>query len=189
MKLSQVTTNDNIAFDSKTPQQKIMGDLDEMCKQARKVRNRKKKQRSYGQKPGAPSSGHLDTQLFPLRSMKAEAHTKIKATFRNNSWTINDGVSEVTLSVEDLFPSKEYDVSQVKSEDFGVALALRLTNGKLEEEAKKLISENNQETYDIAATEIGEDKTNEIVCDAIPLNDYQKNIRDSLENRIWELEQ
>lgn len=184
MKLSQITTKDNIAFNSKTPQQKIMEELDEMCKQARKIKNRKKKQKSYGQKPGAPSSGHLDTQLFPPRSMKAEAQTKIKATLRNNLWTISDGVEEVTLSVEELFPSREYDVSQVKSGDFGVALALRLTNGKLEEEAKKLISENFQETYDISETEVEENKITEIVCDVIPLNDYQKNIRDALEAKF-----
>lgn len=164
-------------------QECLMHVLDEMQKQAKKLKEHKKKRKAN------QPSGHLDTQLFPkwwkTHPMKAEAQIKIRAMFKNNSWTISDGKSEATLSINELFPSNKYDILQVKSEDFGRALALRLTNGNVEEEARKLISENKQKTYDISETKIDEAKIIEIVCDVIPLNDYQREIRDAVEGKSY----
>ena len=189
---SQITTLKNNIFDSKTPQQKIMSDLDQMCKQARKIKNRKKKQRSYGQKPGAPFSGCLDTQLFPPRQMKAEASEIAKASFfekttcaEDSFWKISYKNEEVIVYIMDLFPSKKYDINQIRTEDFGTALIMRLTNGNsLKEELEKLIKENVMEHHDISMEDIQDkEMIEDVVCEAVPLNDYQKNIRDSLENK------
>jgi len=195
MKISQITTKENNTFDSKTPQQKIMEDLDWMSRQARKIKNKKKKPRSYGQSPTGPSSGHLDTQLFPPRPMKAEASKKAKAMFfrkeieKNSYWLIQCGEEEVKLFIKDLFSKNMYDVSEIKAKEFGIALILRLSKGDLKEEAQKLIDENKMQFTEISFEDVkDQEKTAQIVSCAIPLNDYQMTIRDSmLEKAIGEM--
>jgi hypothetical protein len=165
-------------------QKSLMDTLDQMAEQGMRLKETDIKRKKNG-------SGYLDTQLFPewweKHPMKAEAKKavpKIKAVFQHNTWSVNDGVDEVSLRLEDLFPSKEYDISETKSREFGKALALRLTMGNLNEEANKLVSENKQGFYEISISDVGEideSKVLQIVCNAIPLNDYQKNIRDSVE--------
>ena len=190
MKLSQVTTKDNNVFDSTTPQQKIMADLDWMSKMARKIKNKKKKKkkpRSYGQSPDGPSSGHLDTQLFPPRKMKAEASKKAKATFfkreieKQSYWVVQYDGKEARLTIGELFPSGLYDVKEIKSKEFGIALILRLSKGELLEESLKLMRENGLQFTEISVEDVKDnDKTISLISYAIPLNDYQKTIRDSM---------
>ena len=190
MKLSQITTKDNIVFDSQTPQQKIMADLDQMSKQARKIKNKKRKPRSYGQSPTGPSSGYLDTQLFPPRTMKAEASEKAKAMFfkreiaQDSYWVVQCKGEEVKLSIGDLFSKGLYDISEVKSKEFGIALILRLSKGNPKEEGQKLIDENKMQFTEISFEDINnEEKTTSIISYGIPLNDYQRSIRDSMEEK------
>src|ERR1035437_8415944 len=187
MKLAQITTIDNNVFDSKTPQQKIMEDLAWMSKQARKIKNRKRKPRSYGQSPNGPSSGHLDTQLFPHRTMKAEASEKAKAMFfkreiaKDSYWVVQCKGEEVKLSIGDLFSKGIYDVGEIKSKEFGIALILRISKGNPKEEAPKLINENTMQFTEISFEDVSdEEKTTNIISYAIPLNDYQRTIRDSM---------
>jgi hypothetical protein len=197
MKLAQITNKDNIVFDAQTPQQKIMADLDLMSKQARKIKNRKRKPRSYGQSPTGPSSGHLDTQLFPPRSMKAEASEKAKAMFfkreiaQDSYWVVQCKGEEVKLSIGDLFSKGLYDVGEVKSKEFGIALILRLSKGNPKEEGQKLIDENKMQFTEISFEDVNdEEKTTSIISFAIPLNDYQRTIRDSmLEKAIGSMRQ
>jgi hypothetical protein len=197
MKLAQITNKDNIVFDAQTPQQKIMADLDLMSKQARKIKNRKRKPRSYGQSPTGPSSGHLDTQLFPPRSMKAEASEKAKAMFfkreiaQDSYWVVQCKGEEVKLSIGDLFSKGLYDVGEVKSKEFGIALILRLSKGNPKEEGQKLIDENKMQFTEISFEDVNdEEKTTSIISFAIPLNDYQRTIRDSmLEKAMWRMTQ
>jgi len=197
MKLAQITNKDNIVFDAQTPQQKIMADLDLMSKQARKIKNRKRKPRSYGQSPTGPSSGHLDTQLFPPRTMKAEASEKAKAMFfkreidQDSYWIVQCKGEEVKLSIGDLFSKGLYDVGEVKSKEFGIALILRLSKGNLKEEGQKLIDENKMQFTEISFEDVNdEEKTTSIISFAIPLNDYQRTIRDSmLEKAMWRMTQ
>jgi len=197
MKTSQITNKDNIVFDSKTPQQKIMEELNWLSKQARKIKNKKRKPRSYGQSPTGPSSGHLDTQLFPPRSMKAEAGEKAKAMFfeekieKDSYWTVQCRGEEAKLSIGELFDKGIYDISEVKSKEFGIALILRLSKGNLQEEAKKLIGENKMQFTEISFQDIEEqEKTTNIISYAIPLNNYQRTIRDSMvEKAIGEMRQ
>jgi hypothetical protein len=187
MKTSQITNMNNIVFDSQTPQQKIMADLEQMSKQARKIKNKKRKPRSYGQSPTGPSSGHLDTQLFPPRTMKAEASEKAKAMFfkqeivKNSYWVVQSKGEDAKLSIGDLFNKGIYDISEVKSKEFGIALILRLSKGNIKEEAQKLIDENKLQFTEISFGDIrDEEKTTSLISYAIPLNDYQRNIRDSI---------
>ena len=197
MKLAQITTIENNVFDSQTPQQKIMADLDLMSKQARKIKNRKRKPRSYGQSPTGPSSGHLDTQLFPPRAMKAEASEKAKAMFfkreiaQDSYWIVQCKGEEVKLSIGELFSKGLYDVGEVKSKEFGIALILRLSKGNPKEEGQKLVDENKMQFTEISFEDIGdEEKTTSIISFAIPLNDYQRTIRDSmLEKAIGSMRQ
>jgi len=197
MKTSQVTTKDNIVFDSQTPQQKIMEELNWLSKQARKIKNKKRKPRSYGQSPTGPSSGHLDTQLFPPRTMKAEASEKAKAMFfkreiaKDSYWVVQYRGGEVKLSIGDLFSKGIYDIGEVKSKEFGIALILRLSKGNLKEEAEKLVDENKLQFTEISFEDIKkEEKTTSIISYAIPLNDYQRTIRDSmLEKAIGSMRQ
>jgi hypothetical protein len=187
MKTSQITNMNNIVFDLQTPQQKIMADLEQMSKQARKIKNKKRKPRSYGQSPTGPSSGHLDTQLFPPRTMKAEASEKAKAMFfkqeivKNSYWVVQSKGEDAKLSIGDLFNKGIYDISEVKSKEFGIALILRLSKGNIKEEAQKLIDENKLQFTEISFGDIrDEEKTTSLISYAIPLNDYQRNIRDSI---------
>jgi hypothetical protein len=187
MKTSQITNMNNIVFDLQTPQQKIMADLEQMSKQARKIKNKKRKPRSYGQSPSGPSSGHLDTQLFPPRTMKAEASEKAKAMFfkqeiaKDSYWVIQSKGEDAKLSIGDLFNKGIYDISEVKSKEFGIALILRLSKGNIKEEAQKLIDENKLQFTEISFGDIrDEEKITSLISYAIPLNDYQRNIRDSM---------
>jgi len=197
MKLSQITTKENNVFDSKTPQQKIMDELNWMSKQARKIKNKKRKPRSYGQSPTGPSSGHLDTQLFPPRTMKAEASEKAKAMFfkeeieKDSYWVVQCRGEEAKLSIGDLFNKGLYDISEIKSKEFGIALILRLTKGNIKEESQKLIDENNMQFTEISFEDIqDQERITSIISYAIPLNDYQRTIRDSmLEKAIGSMEQ
>jgi len=162
-----------------------------MSKQARRIKNKKKKKpRSYGQSPTGPSSGHLDTQLFPPRSMKAEAGEKAKAMFfkekieKDSYWIVQCRGEEVKLSIGDLFDKKIYDISEIKSKEFGIALILRLSKGNLKEEAQKLIDENKLQFTELSFEDIkDEEKTTSLISYAIPLNDYQRTIRDSMEEK------
>lgn len=205
---SQITTKDNIDFNGKTPQQKIMEELDFYAGQAKKIKEniikrkakKKKKKCTPGQTTG-PCSGKLDTQLFPkwwkAHPMKAEANAKAKAMFfkkeieKDSYWVVQYQNEEAKLTIEELFPSNAYDTNQIKSKDFGIALILRLSKGNLKEEAQKIINENKLQYKDISAEDImDKEKITHLVSYAIPLNDYQKNIRDALEEKItWELEQ
>lgn len=201
MKLSQITNKDNIVFDAKTPQQKITEDLDQMSKQARKIK--KKKKCSPGQTTG-PCSGKLDTQLFPewwathprkayasKNSEKAKAMFFKKEIAKDSHWVVQCKGNEVKLSIGDLFSKGIYDVGEVKSKEFGIALILRLSKGNLKEEAQKLIDENKLQFTEISFEDIkDEEKTTSIISYAIPLNDYQRTIRDSmLEKAIGEMRQ
>ena len=184
MKISQVTSKENLK--SNLPQAKIMEDLDRMSKEARKIKEKKKKNKAVG---------HLDTQLFPewwkKHPMKAEASNKARAAFFENKqdslqsyWNISFNQQEVSLKIGDLFPSGQYDIHQIKDKDFGIGLILRLTAGDLVEESDKLTKENTTDYHDISLEDFAdEEKINNIISNAIPLNDYQKNIRDSLETR------
>lgn len=187
MKFSQITNKANIVFDSKTSQQKTIDELNWLSKQARKIKNKKRKPRSYGQSPTGPSSGHLDTQLFPPRPMKAEASEKAKAIFfkkeiaKDSYWVVQCKGEEVKLSIGELFSKGVYDVSEVKSKEFGIALILRLIKGNPKEEAQKLIDENKMNFTEISFEEIQDiDKITNTISYAIPLNDYQRKIRDSM---------
>ena len=170
-------------------QKSLMAVLDEMREQGKKLRETDLRRHN------GKHSGYLDTQLFPDWPNKKRKHDvksaskngvkrNIKGVFQHNQWSITDGTTKISLDVEnDLFPSKEYDISEVKSESFGRALVARLTQGDLYEEAKKLVDENKQKAYEISmhdVSDINEQKVLEIVCDVIPLNDYQKNIRDGI---------
>lgn len=170
-------------------QKSLMAVLDEMREQGKKLRETDLRRHSD------KHSGYLDTQLFPdwthqkrKKNVKSASNNgvkrNIKGVFQHNQWSITDGVTNISLDVEnDLFPSKEYDIGEVKSESFGRALIARLTQGDLYEEAKKLVDENKQKAYEISmhdVSDVDEQKVLEIVCDVIPLNDYQKNIRDRI---------
>jgi len=168
-----------------------MEELNWLSKQARKIK--KKKKCSPGQTKG-PCSGKLDTQLFPewwaKHPRKAYASGKAKAMFfkkeiaNDSYWVIQCGGEEVQLSIADLFNKGMYDISEVKSKEFGIALILRLSKGNIKEEAKKLIEENNMQFTEISFEDVGDiEKTTSIISYGIPLNDYQRTIRDSMEEK------
>jgi len=177
---------------TQTSQQQITDDLEQLSKKARKIKDKKKKKPlGYGQSPSGPHSGHLDTQLFPARPMKAEASNKARASFirkpveRDSYWKVSYKGDEVKLRIGDLFNNGLYDISEVKSHEFGTALALRLCRGNLQKEAAKLIAENQMQFTKISSRDfVNINKIIDIVSCAIPLNDYQRQIRDDMEMTI-----
>jgi len=172
----------------KNLQQEIIKNLESISKLARKIK--KKKKCTPGQTTG-PCSGKLDTQLFPewwaTHPRKAYASSTAKAMFfkqpieKDSYWVIQYKEDEVKLNIGDLFNKGIYDVSEIKSKEFGIALILRLTKGNIKEEAKKLIDENKLSFTEISSEEIRDvEKITNMISYAIPLNEYQRNIRDSI---------
>jgi hypothetical protein len=169
-----------------------MDELERLSKQSRKIKNKKKKKPlGYGQSPSGPHSGHLDTQLFPSRPMKAEASSKARASFvkksleRESYWLVRYKGDEVKLRIGDLFNDGLYDIGEIGSKEFGIALALRLCKGDIKEEATKLIAENKMQFTEISSYDfINLNKMTDIVSCAIPLNNYQRRIRDDMEMTI-----
>ena len=97
-------------------------------------------------------------------------------------WVITRLGERVRISLGELFPSGEYDIRQVRSDEFGGALEARMSKKSLDEAKRDLLATNENQVAAMESVtlvgEISKDVRDRTVCDWIPLNDFEKNLSD-----------
>lgn len=157
--------------------------LDEMSETAKRISDKRK---PYI--PGKPS-GRLIPD-YPIRCMDVTASSEATAMFfeeddaSESFWVVSRSGERVKLTLQELFPSGEYDISQVRSDGFGESLEVRMSGKPLIEAKKELLAEN-ESSVGVSSpvtlvSEIGEETKNDAVCNWIPLNDFEKDLSDLL---------
>ena len=178
IRLSQVTDTKNLkSRPDGSLQNRLMEKLDDMRRATKRIKE-------------TPSKGpHMDTQLFPRKRI-AKVDSLLVLSFkeapeaRDSYWEVRQAGQMERLTLAELFPSGEYDISEVRSGRFGDALGDYLENGQgsLSEMCSELRSDagthGDVKMVSSSLFQLSPEDREEIACDSVPLNDLQKGLRD-----------
>jgi len=101
----------------------------------------------------------------------------------DSSWVLGLPGGTIEVSIGDLFPDGEYDISSVGSKRFGLALIDRLNVENVSEALSSLV--NSREAIPISSGEefpykSGAPELLDVVCNFVPLNSQEQKMRDEV---------